>query len=80
LRRFGYELAPLLIAMILGPIMEANFRTSLIISDGNFSIFITRPVSATLIIATAILFITSGLTAHKKAKKRISEETIMDED
>jgi putative tricarboxylic transport membrane protein len=80
LRRFGYEPAPLLIAMILGPLMETNFRNSLIISDGSLKIFITRPISATLLIAAALLFTTSCLSVYKKTKERIKEETTGDEE
>ncbi|MEO0278384.1 MAG: tripartite tricarboxylate transporter permease, partial [candidate division WOR-3 bacterium] len=74
LRRLRYEPAPLIIAMILGPLMEANFRNSLIMSDGSFMIFLTRPVSAVLLAISAFLFFTAGLSAYKKTKKRITEE------
>jgi putative tricarboxylic transport membrane protein len=79
LRRCGYELAPLIIAMILGPIMEANFRNSLIMSDGSFRIFVTRPISATLLFAAGLLFLSSGFSAYRKAKKRVIE-LVGDED
>lgn len=80
LRRFGYELAPLIIALILGPLMETNFRNSLIISDGNLLIFLERPVSAVLLLFSVFLFFCSGLSVYKKAKERIKEETAMDEE
>jgi putative tricarboxylic transport membrane protein len=79
LRRLGYELAPMLIAMILGPFMETNFRNSLLISDGSLKIFITRPISAILLIAAACLFVTSGLSVYKKTKKKIKEVVISDD-
>jgi putative tricarboxylic transport membrane protein len=56
MRKFGYEPAPLVLAFVLGPLLENNLRKSLIISDGSFSIFVERPISVTcLIIAVAIL-------------------------
>jgi putative tricarboxylic transport membrane protein len=56
LRRSGFELAPLVLAFVLGPIMERTFRQSLIISGGSFSIFIQRPIAAaSLLIAFTLL-------------------------
>jgi putative tricarboxylic transport membrane protein len=49
-------LAPAVLALILGPFMEKSLRTSLEMSAGDFSIFLTRPISATLM-ACAVLVI-----------------------
>jgi len=58
MRKFGYEGAPLIMAMVLGQIFENAFRQSLILSKGSFSIFFTRPISATmLIIALFLIFL-----------------------
>ncbi len=43
MRKFGYEPAPLILAYVLGPMLEQNLRQSLLISQGSFMIFITRP-------------------------------------
>jgi putative tricarboxylic transport membrane protein len=51
-RKWAFEGAPLLLALVLGPKMEVAFRQSLIISHGDFSVFLTRPISLTFIIAT----------------------------
>jgi putative tricarboxylic transport membrane protein len=45
MRKWAYEGAPLLLALVLGPKMEVAFRQSLMISHGDFGIFIQRPVS-----------------------------------
>jgi putative tricarboxylic transport membrane protein len=55
LRRSGFELAPLVLAFVLGPIMERTFRQSLIISGGSFLIFIQRPIAAASLLITFIL-------------------------
>jgi len=56
LRKFDYEAAPLIMALVLGKMFENAFRQSLILSGGSFSIFLARPVSAVLlIIALALL-------------------------
>ena len=47
--RFGFSLAPLVLAFVLGPLMETSLRQSLILSDGSFGIFVTRPISGTLL-------------------------------
>lgn len=44
-RRYGYEGAPLILAFVLGPMFEVNFRRSLLMSQGSFSIFFTRPIA-----------------------------------
>jgi putative tricarboxylic transport membrane protein len=53
--RFGFSLAPLVLAFVLGPLMETSLRQSLIISQGDFTIFATRPISATLLALAALM-------------------------
>src|SRR5512136_17552 len=56
MKKFNYEAAPLILALVLCPMMEKAFRRSLIISGGNLGMFFTRPISASfLIIALLIL-------------------------
>jgi len=55
LRKLDCEPAPLLLGLILGPLLEENFRRSMSLSGGDFSIFFTRPISATLLIGAALL-------------------------
>jgi putative tricarboxylic transport membrane protein len=69
-KKFDFEMAPLILAYVLGPIFEQSFRQSLIISDGSFSIFITRPISAFLILIAAILLFTALLAALKRKRKK----------
>ena len=69
MRKFGYEPAPLVLAFVLGPLMENNLRKALIISDGSFGIFVERPISLTcLIIALAILL--SPLLPRLRARRK----------
>jgi len=53
--RLDMEPAPLMLGFILGPMMEENFRRAMLLSRGDFSVFVTRPISATLLGAIAIL-------------------------
>jgi putative tricarboxylic transport membrane protein len=57
MRKFGYDCAPLILAMVISPIFENSFRQSLLMSIGDFSIFYTRPISAILLSCTLILLI-----------------------
>ena len=45
LRRMDFQLVPILLGIVLGPLAETNFRRALILSDGSLSIFVTRPIS-----------------------------------
>lgn len=55
LRRAKYPLAPIIIGMILGPVLENNYRRSLLISRDGLQIFIDRPISATILALVALM-------------------------
>jgi putative tricarboxylic transport membrane protein len=55
LRRFGYPVIPILLGLILGPMLEANFRRSLILSEGDPTVFVRSPVSLALLLAAIVL-------------------------
>ena len=57
LRKVGFELAPLALALILRPLVETAFRQSLILSHGSFSIFLTRPISGSLLAAFTVFIV-----------------------
>ena len=57
IRKWAFEGAPLLLALVLGPRMEVAFRQSLIISHGDFSTFLTRPISLMFIIGTLLFLL-----------------------
>ncbi len=58
LRKLDYPLAPAVLAIVLGPIAEPALRQSLLISDGEFSIFFTRPIAGTIsVIAIALVLL-----------------------
>jgi len=72
LRRLGYEEAPMVLAFVLGPLLERSFRQSLIMSDGSFMIFVQKPLSAISLAISALLIISSGFSYYKKTKAKIS--------
>jgi putative tricarboxylic transport membrane protein len=55
LRKLEYPMAPLILALVLGPRIEMAFFQSMIISDGHVSIFITRPISGGVLVFGTIL-------------------------
>src|ERR1051325_5442359 len=58
LNKHDYEPAPLVLAFVLGPLMEENLRRAMLIARGDVTVFLTRPISAGLIaVATALLVI-----------------------
>jgi len=71
LRKFDYELTPLLIAFVLAPLLETSLRQSLILSDGKLSIFAERPISFAILGISILLVISSGFSSYRKTRKRI---------
>jgi putative tricarboxylic transport membrane protein len=69
LKKFDYEAAPLVLALVIGPMMEEALRQSLILSAGSFAIFIERPISAGFIFAAALLLIFPLLTRRSEVAK-----------
>ena len=66
--KLGCEPAPLLLGFILGPMMEENLRRALLLSRGDWSTFVARPVSAGLLVAAALMVIAVLLPALRKKR------------
>jgi putative tricarboxylic transport membrane protein len=75
MRKLGYEPAPLVLAFVLGPMMESNLRKALIISDGSFGIFVERPISLTCLILAAVLLGSALLPMLRARREKIALET-----
>ncbi len=65
-RKYKYEPAPLVLAFILAPILEASVRQSLIISEGSFAIFFYRPIAGVCFVITAALLLVSIVQPARK--------------
>ena len=74
--KIGAEPAPLLLGFILGPMMEENLRRALLLSRGDWSVFVTRPLSAGLLIAAAILVVIVLLPAVKSKREEAFVEEV----
>src|SRR5262249_6732199 len=73
LKKFDYEGAPLILAMVIGPMMEEALRQSLILSAGGFDIFVARPITAGFLVASALLLALPLMRGGVKASQPHSE-------
>ncbi len=70
LMRLRFEPAPLLLGFVLGPMVEENFRRALLLSRGDLSIFISRPISLGFIVACAGLIGLLAVSALRQRQRR----------
>ena len=68
--RIDYPVPPILLGIILGPLVESNFGRTLLISDGNLTIFLKRPISIFFILIIVLTIISSTRKAMKQSKKQ----------
>ncbi|HEX2826268.1 MAG TPA: tripartite tricarboxylate transporter permease, partial [Burkholderiales bacterium] len=71
--RFEMQPAPMLLGFVLGPLMEENLRRALLISRGDPSVFFTRPISLSFMIATALIVIIMALPAIRRKRDVITD-------
>ena len=74
MRKFGYEPAPMVLAFVLGPMLENNLRKSLILSHGDFTIFLERPISAVCLVLAFAALAAPLLPALARRRARIASE------
>ncbi|HEY5580882.1 MAG TPA: tripartite tricarboxylate transporter permease [Rhodoferax sp.] len=67
--KIGAEPAPLILGFILGPMMEENLRRALLLSRGDWSVFVTRGLSAGLLAVAALLLVIVALPSIKKKRE-----------
>ena len=72
--KWGCEPAPLLLAFVLGPLMEENLRRAMLLSEGDPTTFVSRPISATLVLLTAVLLVIVAFPAFTRARERAFKE------
>jgi putative tricarboxylic transport membrane protein len=71
--RFEMQPAPMLLGFVLGPLMEENLRRALLISRGDATVFLTRPISCGFVIATVLIIIVMGLPAIRARREQITD-------
>ncbi|RTL42318.1 MAG: tripartite tricarboxylate transporter permease [Burkholderiales bacterium] len=72
--KLSCEPAPLLLGFILGPMMEENLRRALLLARGDWSTFLTRPLSAGLLIAAALMIVLVMLPSIKSKREEAFQE------
>lgn len=70
--RYDYPLSPILLALILGPMAEANLRRAMVISGGDPTILVSRPIAVGLM-ALAVLSLVLSIRGHRKVEARMQE-------
>jgi putative tricarboxylic transport membrane protein len=67
--RYDYPVSPMVLAQILGVMMESNFRRSMAMSQDHLSILVTRPIAVTILILAALTTIT-GIRRQRRALRQ----------
>lgn len=68
MRKLKYDSAPLVLALVLGPMMERSFREAMMIGKGDLAVFLTRPISATLLAVGVLTIALPPAIAALRAK------------
>ena len=77
LRKLGFSVVPIILGVVLGELVETNFRNSMILSGGSWAIFVKRPFSL-LFLALAVLSV--SFFFFRAAKKRLKARAVNDND
>ncbi|MBL0929011.1 MAG: tripartite tricarboxylate transporter permease [Alphaproteobacteria bacterium] len=73
-QKLKFEPAPLLLAFVLGPLMEESLRRAMVISRGDPTVFVSRPISAALLAVAAVLLVLVLLPAFRRTRATAFQE------
>jgi putative tricarboxylic transport membrane protein len=72
MRKYGYDAAPMMLALVLGPMVETNLHQALMISKGRFGIFVLhRPISLICLLTAALFLLLPLIPALKKKREKV---------
>jgi putative tricarboxylic transport membrane protein len=74
LKKMDFPLAPAVLTLILGPMLESSLRTSLEMSQGSFGIFLESPVAVVFLVLTAIVLIAPSFSFFRQKKQSLTAE------
>ena len=74
MRKLDCEPAPLLLGLVLGPMLEENFRRAMVLSDGDWSIFVRRPISLGFLLLALGLLIAVALPNIRRSREEAFRE------
>jgi putative tricarboxylic transport membrane protein len=72
----GCEPAPLLLGFVLGPLLEENLRRALIISRGDPMVFVTRPISAALLVVAVGAVVLAVFPAIRRRREVVFQDEL----
>jgi putative tricarboxylic transport membrane protein len=70
--RYDFPLSPILLALILGPLAEANLRRALVVSGGDWTILVSRPIAVGLMVLAVVSLVLSVMK-YKEIEKKLDE-------
>jgi TctA family transporter len=73
-RKLGCEPAPLVLGFVLGPLLEENFRRAMVLSQGDFSVFVTQPISLGFLCVGVMLLVITGLPLIRRRRAEVLVE------
>ncbi len=73
-QKLDCEPAPLLLGLVLGPMLEENFRRTMVLSDGDWSIFLRRPISLGFLLLAAALLLAVTLPNIRRSREEAFRE------
>jgi putative tricarboxylic transport membrane protein len=79
MRKYKFEMPPLILALVLGPMMESSLRLSLLMSQGDPTTFLRRPLSALFIVVSTLLIVLAMLPGIQKKRATLKEKLGDDE-
>jgi putative tricarboxylic transport membrane protein len=68
-RRDHREPAPLLLGLVLAPLLEENFRRAMQLAEGDWSVFVTRPISAAFLLVSLALLAAVALPSIRRGRE-----------
>ncbi len=74
MRRFDFPVAPVILGVILGPLMEAQFRRTLLVSDGDFGAFFERPFAVALFVLAILALVLPVALSSVRRVRGLGEE------
>src|SRR3546814_18206061 len=72
-KKLDCDPAPMILGFVLGPMLEENFRRALVLSEGDFSVFVREPISATFLALAVLILVLSALPRGRQRRSLIAE-------